>query len=99
MTCAGRRHRCRPRGALLDVTLAEPARLRVVLARRSCRRAHGSRHCRYRTVDACTIEAAAGRNRIRLGRRFDGRRLRPGRYRVTISSTGHAPASSLLRVR
>ncbi|HEX2102731.1 MAG TPA: S8 family serine peptidase [Solirubrobacteraceae bacterium] len=75
-------HGCRARSATLRFTLGAPASVGVVVARRAC--ANG--RCRYRTAGTRTLRLAGGRQRLTIGAKLAGVKLRAGSWRVTLTT-------------
>jgi hypothetical protein len=71
-TPSGRRY-----GTTLRLTLSEPARLELTVQRRSGRRL-------VRVRGTVRARAASGRVAVRFTGRIAGRRLKPGRYVLTV---------------
>lgn len=93
------------RRIVASFTLSSRARVRVTVdAQRTGRRGAGGRclrqtsrrragrACRYtETVGTRTVQGRAGRNRVAIKRRFAGRLLRRGRYRVGVRVLSGGP--------
>jgi hypothetical protein len=92
----------RSRGATVRYRLSEPAKVRFTVERLvrkrtgHCRteagRAVTSKHCRRfkRRPGSFTHEGAKDSNKFRFTGRLEGRKLRPGRYRLRASATDPA---------
>jgi Tol biopolymer transport system component len=78
------------RGTTFRFTLSEAAVTKIAIARRQ-----GKRKVRFVPVLALTrTKTAAGRNRVRFTGRVGKRKLRPGRYRATLTATDAAVNTS-----
>ncbi|MFN0091640.1 MAG: hypothetical protein ACKVWR_15435, partial [Acidimicrobiales bacterium] len=85
------------RRTIVSFTLSEPARVALVVQRRTAGRR--SRHVALGTLVRRGVE---GRNRIVLGARIGRRALRPGAYRLrvrAVDAAGNRPLSPLRRFR
>jgi hypothetical protein len=92
-----------PRGTTFSYTLSEASRAVFTLARRSPGRKSGKRcvkpkrsnrtkkRCiRYTLAGSFAVQSAAGSNLHRFSGRIGTRRLKPGKYRVTLVATDAA---------
>jgi thermitase len=91
--CRGRRG-CQSRSATLSFVLAADADVSVRLQRERCVR----RRCRWRAAQMRMRRAPAGPTHWAIGRTLLGMNLRPGRWRVTLVTSG-GRAERVFRVR
>jgi hypothetical protein len=99
-----------PRGTTFRFTLSEPARVRVVFARKTAGRRVGGRclaatsarrkraKCtRYVTVGSISASGVVGRNSVKFSGRLKGRALAPGSYRASLTATDAVGQRSSVR--
>lgn len=75
---------CASRTFVLRFTLAAPATVRTSYAIRACSRT--GRGCAWRTVARRTLRGKAGANRLKVGAKVGAKRLKRGRYRLTVAA-------------
>ena len=81
---------CRVRRARLVFTLSAATRVRLTLARRTCRLSR----CTYAAVAARTISQPGGRRSLSVGAKLAGMTLRPGVWRVTLETARDRASAS-----
>ncbi len=110
--CVGGRCPSARRGTVLRFGSSVPARVEFLIDRRltgrrvagrcrpTTRRNRGSQRCGYYAEAGSFSRAATvGVNSIGFSGRIDGRALRPGTYRLSLTATGASGARSTARIR